>query len=181
MIGDPEDLINAKRNIPFPANAVLFEFERPIDIQDCLSVIDRTLTKDTVVQKPKILVVDDSTTFLRLIQRVLEKTYDVFVATSAFDCIGTLFLMPDLPDMIILDWGLPNCSGDQLCRILKGEERTKNIPVVFYTSNCDTNDTISVMGMANGYINKNKSILDLRSYIDEWFDKANLNNNPVKI
>ena len=172
LIGEPEDLSNVRQSIPFPPNIVLFEFERPIDIKACVSKSERTLIKDLSFEKERkrILVCDDSLTFLRLISRVLESEYEVVVTSSAFDCIGKLCTMPELPDAIVIDEQMPHCKGRQLCKILRGEERTKQIPIFFYTSNSDVDITIKLMPLINGYISKDKPVIELRKCLDDWFN-----------
>lgn len=169
LIGEGEDLANVRRNLPLPENVRVVEFERPVNIHEVINKISEHLNTDTMEEKkPDILAVDDSITFLRLIQRVLEKDYNVTVASSAFNCIGILSRLPKLPDLIIIDYGLPVCNGKILSKMIKNDNRTKGIPVIFYTSNANTKDMISVMKYCDGYILKNKPIIELRAFVDNF-------------
>jgi twitching motility two-component system response regulator PilG len=84
--------------------------------------------KDQAVQGI-ILVVDDSPTICRLVSITLERYgYQVI---SAADGLEALSKMNDrLPDLILLDITMPRMDGYQLCKIVKGNQETKHIPVV---------------------------------------------------
>lgn len=82
---------------------------------------------------PSILVVDDTSDNLRLLKRVLESGQcEVRLATD-----GDLALQSvaaSRPDLILLDVNMPDIDGFEVCRRLKADERTKDIPVIFLTA-----------------------------------------------
>ena len=83
-------------------------------------------------EKGHILVVDDSAIVLRNIKGILDKNYSVAVAPSgvhAFMSIGK-----KMPDLILLDYEMPEMNGRQVFEKLQEEEELKDIPVVFLTS-----------------------------------------------
>ncbi len=182
LIGEPEDLENVRRNIPFPQNTIICEFPRPIDMKECLKKIkDILLSAETEVEKRLVLVVDDSITFLRLIQRILEKQYDVVVCTSAFNCICTIANLPKMPDMIIVDKAMPDCDGTVLARMLKGEPRTKDIPIIFYTSSNSSTDIIELMQIGiDNYLLKSEPVIKLREYLDDKFNEKEVIKNVAE-
>jgi diguanylate cyclase (GGDEF)-like protein len=78
----------------------------------------------------KILVVDDSPTNLRLLERLL--THNEYQVTTARD--GLLAMQKahqDPPDMILLDIAMPDMDGYQVCQHLKTDEALREIPVIF--------------------------------------------------
>ena len=77
----------------------------------------------------KILVVDDSTTDLHVIQNSLEKA-GFFVMTARSELEAKAQLVDQIPDLIVLDIVLPDRSGFELCRALKTDGGTKEIPIV---------------------------------------------------
>lgn len=83
-------------------------------------------------EKGHILVVDDNAMVLRNIKGVLDEVYSVAVAPSgmhAFVSIGK-----KLPDLILLDYEMPEMNGKQVLEQLQADEELKDIPVVFLTS-----------------------------------------------
>lgn len=83
-------------------------------------------------EKPHILIVDDNAMVLRNIKGVLEHDYSVAVAPSgvhAFISIGK-----KMPDLILLDYEMPEMNGKQVLEKLQGQEEYADIPVVFLTS-----------------------------------------------
>ena len=79
-----------------------------------------------------ILVIEDSEADRMLIQRTLGKrNYSVIVA---YDGEAGLKLVHEHKfDLIILDYLLPGMNGVEICKILKEDGRTRNIPVIFLT------------------------------------------------
>ena len=83
-------------------------------------------------EKGHILVVDDNAMVLRNIKGVLDDRYSVSVAPSgvhAFISIGK-----KQPDLILLDYEMPEMNGKQVLEQLQADEELKDIPVVFLTS-----------------------------------------------
>jgi chemotaxis family two-component system response regulator PixH len=81
----------------------------------------------------KILVVDDSTTDLHVIQISLEKAgFSVVTARSEQEAKSKISVQK--PDLIVLDVVLPDRSGFELCRDLKTENITKKIPIILCSS-----------------------------------------------
>lgn len=87
--------------------------------------------KNTATQ-PKILIVDDTPTNVVLLATALSKDYNVLSATSgemALDLVAR-----EWPDLILLDIMMPEMDGYEVCRRLKDNEATKNIPIIFVTA-----------------------------------------------
>lgn len=82
--------------------------------------------------KGHILIVDDNAMVLRSIKKLLDTKYSVAVAPSgnhAFISIGK-----KKPDLILLDYEMPNMNGKEVMEKLQEDEQLQNIPVVFLTS-----------------------------------------------
>jgi two-component system, chemotaxis family, response regulator PixH len=80
-----------------------------------------------------ILVVDDMKSELQLIKTYLEQAgYSVITAEDGAE--GLEKAKKDRPDMIITDLVMPNLTGLELCRLLKKEATTANIPVIACTT-----------------------------------------------
>ncbi len=79
-----------------------------------------------------ILIVEDNEADRMLIQRTLEKkNYAVFTSPDGEG--GLRLIQKYTIDLIILDYLLPRLNGLNVCKILKENKRTKNIPVIFVT------------------------------------------------
>lgn len=87
-------------------------------------------------QRPKLLIVDDQPINIRFLHEIFQADHDVFVATSGKDALT--FCAGTLPDLILLDVIMPQMDGYDLCRLLKEDERTREIPVIFVTGHSDT-------------------------------------------
>lgn len=92
-------------------------------------------TVPTAQEPKKILIVDDSPILLRNMKAVLEEKYTVFLATSGEQAIK--FIPRKKPDLILLDYEMPGWDGKKTYEILKAEEDTKDIPVIFLTGKAD--------------------------------------------
>lgn len=84
-------------------------------------------------RRAKILLVDDSTTNLRILGEILAPDYDILVATSG-EATLEIAQDPEPPDLILLDVKMPGMDGYAACRILKEDDNTRNIPVIFITA-----------------------------------------------
>lgn len=88
--------------------------------------------EDKINETGHILVVDDNAMVLRNIKSILDGKYTVAVAPSgvhAFLAIGK-----KKPDLILLDYEMPEMNGKEVFEKLQAEEELKDIPVVFLTS-----------------------------------------------
>lgn len=104
--------------------------------------------------KKKILVVDDDERHLITTQEVLtNEGYEVF--TYSWWLGVTNFVRKLQPDLILLDINMPALSGTGLSSLLLSNAGTKNIPIVFYSSNDEDSlrKAVSEYG-ARGYISK---------------------------
>lgn len=91
--------------------------------------------------QPSILVIDDTPDNLRLLVKVLsEHGYSPRPATDGKMAIAAAQLDP--PDLILLDVKMPSMSGFEVCKRLKADERTREVPVIFLTVLDDDDDIV---------------------------------------
>lgn len=104
--------------------------------------------------KEKILVIDDEVDIARLLVEELEaEGYAASFAETGEE--GLNAAKKSKPDLIILDWKLPDMEGIDVCRILKGEEATESIPVIMCTSKSSERDKIRGLEVgADDYVTK---------------------------
>ena len=101
----------------------------------------------------KILVVDDNSAHLALINGILSNHYLVYPVDSGATALK--FLDKHIPDLILLDVEMPKMSGPELLRIIKSNPKLSDVPVIFLTSHKDMETEISVFKLgASDYIHK---------------------------
>lgn len=117
----------------------------------------------------KILLVEDDPSLTELIKYNLEKEgYDVTVEMDGEE--GLLSAQTHSPDLILLDWMLPNLSGIEICRRIRREKSTRNIPVIMLTARSEENDRIRGLDTgADDYITKPFSPKELIARIKAMF------------
>ena len=101
--------------------------------------------------KYKILVVEDDRNILSMIQAVLES--HGYQALTAQRCQqGILMLTSHVPDLVILDLGLPDMDGEELIRITR---RSSMIPIIVLSARTEERDKVTALDLgANDYITK---------------------------
>ena len=101
--------------------------------------------------KYKILVVEDDRSILSMIQTVLDTNgYQVLTAQRCQQ--GILMLTSHMPDLVVLDLGLPDMDGEAFIRVAR---RSSMIPIIVLSARSDEQDIISALDLgANDYITK---------------------------
>lgn len=104
--------------------------------------------------KEKILVVDDETDILTLLEYNLEKAgFKVISADDGPDAID--ITKRERPDLIILDIMLPSMEGTEVCKILKSGDATRHIPIIMLTAKGEEVDRVVGFELgADDYITK---------------------------
>lgn len=90
-------------------------------------------------KKSTVLVVDDTPDNLALMSGLLKDTYKVKVANNGEKAIK-IAQAADRPDLILLDIMMPGLSGYDVCRTLKSDAATRDIPIIFLTAMTATED-----------------------------------------
>ena len=84
----------------------------------------------------RILLVDDDKDMLMITERwFLKEGYEVYTAASGREAIDILSNV--LPDVILLDFYMPQMDGPEVLRHIRSDERTRKIPVLFRTGKDD--------------------------------------------
>ncbi|HJY08469.1 MAG TPA: response regulator, partial [Bryobacteraceae bacterium] len=86
-----------------------------------------------------ILVVDDTPLNISVITGALKDTYRTKVATSGVKALA-IAAADDKPDLILLDVMMPEMDGYEVCRRLKADPTTREIPVIFLTGQTEAED-----------------------------------------
>jgi two-component system alkaline phosphatase synthesis response regulator PhoP len=104
--------------------------------------------------KEKILIVDDEKDIVKMLDYNLKK--EGYKTASAYDGEKALDLAKrDIPDLIILDIMLPGIDGLEVCKMLKKEPKTSNIPIIMLTAKTQEADKIVGLELgADDYVTK---------------------------
>ena len=89
-------------------------------------------------RKPRLLVVDDQPTNIQVLYRVFAGDCQVCMATSGPQALPTAH--QEAPDVILLDVMMPDMDGYEVCRLLKQDNVTRDIPVLFVTAHHETQE-----------------------------------------
>src|SRR6476469_7090590 len=105
------------------------------------------------MEKPRILIIEDNADTRRFLEAMLAKDFEVICAENAV--IGIEFARNKAPDLILLDIMLPILSGYDACSLLKKDEKTKRIPIIFLSAKNSVQDiTHGLSTGADDYIPK---------------------------
>ena len=120
-------------------------------------------------EKKKILVIDDSVILLRNIKTMLEDEYQVFTVTSGEKALKSISRIR--PDVILLDYAMPNWDGKKTFEMLCEDEIGRNIPVIFLTSVSEKQQILDVLTLKPfGYIlkppSKDRITYEIRKALD---------------
>ncbi len=119
-------------------------------------------------EKPvKIAVIDDDPSMVKVLRIMLTSSgYEVVEATSGTR--GFMVAKRELPDLVLLDIMMPDVDGFEVCRRLKLDPDTKNIPVIFVSAKTGLEHVEMGLSMgADGYITKPFELKDILDKIEE--------------
>jgi CheY-like chemotaxis protein len=145
-------------------------FERPIDnaaFVDHVSDMFRKLESGEF--RKTILIVDDDPGYLGLVREWLKGTYKVAMANSGLQAIK--WLGKNKADLILLDHEMPVTTGPQVLEMLRSDEETKNIPVIFLTGKGDKESVMAVVALKpEGYFLKTIEKDELLTKLNNFFE-----------
>ena len=123
--------------------------------------------------KAKILVVDDEKNIVESVKYNLDK--EGFRTIVAHDGAAALEMARrELPDLMLLDWMLPEMDGLEVCRALKQAAATKHIPIIMLTVKSDETDKVLGLEMgADDYVTKPFSPRELIARVKALLRRAN--------
>jgi two-component system phosphate regulon response regulator PhoB len=111
--------------------------------------------------KPRILVVEDEASLQELLAYNLERAG--FAVEQAYDADEARTMIAEqTPDLVLLDWMLPYMSGLELCRQLRRQPATANLPIVMLTARVEERDRLHGLDTgADDYVTKPFSLDEL--------------------
>ena len=167
VIGEPDDIRFVCDNVR--GDLIYKTFERPIDNELYVETVSDFAKKvEAGTYKKSILIVDDDPNYLSLVREWLRGTYKVSMANSGLQALK--WLGKNKADLILLDHEMPVTSGPQVLEMLRSDEETKDIPVIFLTGKSDKNSVMAVVALRpEGYLLKTVDREELLNKLKEFF------------
>ena len=117
-----------------------------------------------------VFLVDDDMTNLAVGKRALSNFYNVYTVGSGKALLDLLKKI--LPDLILLDIDMPEMTGYEAIKIIKDNEETAHIPVIFLTAHCEKNVVVEGISLgAIDYVVKPIVPIKLLIRVNAFFDK----------
>ena len=123
----------------------------------------------------KIFIIEDEPSIIQLVQHNLEKN-GFLVSSSLNGNDGLKELKKFQPDLLLLDWMLPDLSGIEICKNIRKDNNFKNLPVIMLTAKGEEEDKIK--GLDSGvddYLTKPFSFNELMARIKALLRRSNPN------
>jgi two-component system phosphate regulon response regulator PhoB len=115
--------------------------------------------------RPTVLLVEDESAQREMLAYNLEaEGFDVITADNGED--GLILVDENDPDLIVLDWMMPQLSGIEVCRRLKSNSKTRQIPVIMLSARADEVDRVRGLETgADDYVVKPYSVIELMARV----------------
>ncbi len=137
--------------------------------------------KSNTVQKPRLLIVDDESFYTEVLDNLLNQEYEIDIVHNGEDALNHAASDP-VPDLILLDIMMQDLDGYEVCKLLKKNPQTKNIPVIFLTVRSDVDDEVLGFNLgAVDYITKPMSPPIVRARIRTHIEIQQLRKRLEKL
>jgi two-component system phosphate regulon response regulator PhoB len=115
--------------------------------------------------RPTVLLVEDEPAQRELLAYNLEaEGFDVITADNGED--GLILVDENDPDLIVLDWMMPQLSGIEVCRRLKSNSKTRQTPVIMLSARAEEVDRVRGLETgADDYVVKPYSVIELMARV----------------
>lgn len=122
---------------------------------------------------PIVLVVEDEISQREVLSYNLRaEGFDVFSAGTGEEAL--LFVAENAPDIIVLDWMIPNLSGFEVCRQLRAKPETRSIPIIMLSARSEELDRVRGLQVgADDYVKKPYSVVELMARIRALLRRTN--------
>ncbi len=167
VIGSPSDISYVSEKVP--ELYIMKALERPADSDVFIAAVNEHFNKvESGEYQKSILIVDDDPSFLGLVREWLKDKYKVTGVTSGMQAIK--WLGKNKADLILLDYEMPVTTGPQVFEMLRSDDDTKDIPVMFLTGKSDRESVVAVLSLKpDGYFLKSIGKAELLERLEEYF------------
>ena len=169
LIGDVNEIMLLQKL--FPADVVVRAFLRPLNLVAVCETLDLYLREKAGKPRKKILVVEQSDVMLRNIENWFGSRYDVIAANSGV--MAMKYLEMNRPDLVLLDYEMPDCDGSEVLMMIRREKGLTNLPGMFLTGKDDRESVMKVMALKpERYLLKTMEPESIIAVIDDFFAKG---------
>ena len=164
------DKLDVQTALEYVSGEIVYRtFFRPVDNEAFVGSITELFKKiESGEFKKSILIVDDDPGYLTLVREWLKDTYKVAMVNSGLQALK--WLGKNKADLILLDHEMPVTTGPQVLEMLRSDEDTKNIPVIFLTGKGDKESVMAVVALRpEGYFLKTIEKDELLEKLREFF------------
>lgn len=164
-----EEIVEEKKHEKETTEETLKETaEQKKETEDIEIIKNRLLSEKD--RRKKIMLVDDSGIYLRMMKGLLDEEYDIIMATSGLKAISMVH--EKHPDLILLDYEMPLFDGRETMVKIRQAEDIKDIPIVFVTAVNDKEHIKAVLSLKPaGYllkpIDKDRLFKTIKSIVGE--------------
>ncbi len=168
LIGYDDELEAIKKYIP--ENYIKTEYKRPFDAKYVAEGLKAIAAQEEEKRSGKhILLVDDDTTFLKMLQGWLSEKYRITAVKSGIQAIT--YMANHRPDLLLLDYDMPITPGPQVMEMIRSEYNYRDIPIIFLTGKSDRESIMNVMRLKpQGYFLKTMPREEIVKSIDDYFE-----------
>jgi two-component system, cell cycle response regulator DivK len=123
-------------------------------------------------RKRRVLIVEDNKLDMRLLNDILERSgYETLQAADGLEAIN--LAVTSLPDLILMDVQLPEISGLEVTRRLKGDDRSRHIPIVAVTAFAmGWHEREALDSGCDAYISKPISVLGFLNTVESFLSRS---------
>ncbi|MBR1597625.1 MAG: response regulator [Lachnospiraceae bacterium] len=167
LAGEPFNMAKAKKQDS--NNLIYATYQRPINIDGLVQKMLTLSNSYTEFNRTKsILIIDDDNDFIQVMYNWLKCDYRIDAVRSSREVIK--YLGSFRPDLILLDYELPESDGYQLLDQIRKSPITSNIPIVFLTGKNDRESVMSILKLKpDGYLLKSMCRDELLDSLNRFF------------
>jgi signal transduction histidine kinase len=145
-----------------PANPTGFvrEIEKQTDVAEMSPIVSNWVVQTAGARKPNLLIVDDEVGIRRFLAVELNAEYVISEAENGLEAVEIAMRRP--PDIILCDMMMPEMDGLEVCRHLRANSETRDVPVIMLTARNDEKTKLSCLAAgANDFIVKPFSLAEV--------------------
>ena len=145
-------------------------YVRPLDMNDIAEdLAELSDAHDEFRRKKSILVVDDDSDFLMIMNYWMKNHYNIVGVNSGVEAV-TYLQHHAAPDLILLDYEMPDLDGYDVMQWLHGTPQTRDIPIIFLTGVSDRESVMRIVKhKPDGYLLKTSRKSELLDALERFF------------
>jgi signal transduction histidine kinase len=129
----------------------------------------QVLAERTYDGERRLLYIEDTSANIRLVEEILSSRPNVRVLPAGMGSLGIELAQEHRPDLVLLDLHLPDIGGDEVLGQLRGDERTKDIPVVVLSADATDRTPGPLLDAgAQAYLTKPIGVRELLEVVDTY-------------